>query len=146
MAGRLGSAPLLSSSSADSQDSESQARNSGVAWGGEGVGRLTHLFAQSTIKCTSGVDDLLSDLRFSPFEFVLQSKTVEFQRARQGPVGEGKWWLDLEVVRQLLGQGSVSSSCNFVNGMILHHLIMNIIIVVGKGWRNVRFITFASCN
>ena len=87
IAGRLGSAPLLSSSSADSQDPSEQARYSGVAWGGEGVGRLTHLFVGSIIKCTSGVDDLLSDLGFSPFEFVLHSKTVEFQRARQPPGG-----------------------------------------------------------
>ena len=134
IAGRLGSAPLLSSSSADSQDSDQQASHSGVAWGGEGAGRLTHLFVIeiSTIKCTSGVDDLLSELGFSPFEFVLRSKTVEFQRARQPP-GEAPWCLDLEVVRQLLGQGSVSSSCNFVNGMLLHHLIKNIIIIVGEG-------------
>ena len=134
IAGRLGSAPLLSSSSADSQDLKQQARYSGVAWGGEGAGSLTHLFVVVvSIKCTSGVDDLLRDLRFSPFEFVLRSKTVEFQRARQGPAAP--CCLDLEVVRQLLGQGSVSSSCDFVNGMLLHHLIKNIIIIVGKGWK-----------
>ena len=144
IAGRLGSAPLLSSSSADSQDSNRQARNSGVAWGGEGVGRLTHLFVGS-IKCTSGVDDLLSDLRFSSTKFVLRCKTVEFQRARQCP-GAAISIFDLEVVRQLLGQGSVSSSCNFVNGMLLHHFIKNIIIILGEGWNNVRFITFASCK
>ena len=107
------------------------------------MGRLTHLFVTSpTIIYTSGVDDLLSDLRFSSTEFVLRSKTVEFQRARQCP----ERIFDLEVVRQLLGQGSVSSSCNFVNGRLLHLLIKNIIIIVGKGWKNVRFITVASCN
>ena len=94
------------------------------------MGRLTHLFEVSQpTKCTSGVDDLLSDLRFSSFEFVLRSKTVEFQRARHGQ-DVIPWCLDLEVVRQLLGQGSVSSSCNFVNGMLLHPLIENIIIFV----------------
>ena len=109
------------------------------------MGRLTHLFVTSpTIIYTSGVDDLLSDLRFSPFEFVLRSKTVELQRARQPP--GAPCCLDLEVVRQLLGQGSVSSSCNFVNRRLLHHLIMNIIIILGKGWENVRFITLACCN
>ena len=92
------------------------------------------------------VTDVLEvELGFSPFEFVLRSKTVEFQRARQPP-GAAPWCLDLEVVRQLLGQGSVSSSCNFVNGMLLHHLIKNIIIIVGGSWKNIRFITFASCN
>ena len=144
IAGLFGSAPLLSSNSAGSQDPSQQAIHSGVAWGGEGAGRLTHLFEVYT-NCTSGVDDLLSELGFSPFEFVLRSKTVEFQRARQPP-GEAPWCPDLAVVRQLLGQGSVSSSCNFVNGMLLHHFIKNIIIILGEGWNNVRFITFASCK
>ena len=80
IAGLFVSAPLLSSSRAGSQDPSQQAIHSGVAWGGEGVGRLTHLFVGS-FKCTSGVDDLLSKLGFSPFEFVLRNKTVEFQRA-----------------------------------------------------------------
>ena len=39
-------------------------------WGGEGAAEiLTHLIEVSI--CTCGVDDLFSELRFSPLEFVL---------------------------------------------------------------------------
>ena len=40
----LGSAPLLSSRSAESQAWHQQARDSGVTWGGVWEGRLPHLF------------------------------------------------------------------------------------------------------
>ena len=74
---------MLSSSSADSQDLSQQAINSGVAWGREGAGKLTHLFEVSiiSINCTGGVDDVLGELLFPPLEFVLHSQTVDFQCA-----------------------------------------------------------------
>ena len=83
IAGLFVSAPLLSSSRAGSQDPSQQAIHSGVAWGGEGAGGLTHLFVVSikSNNCTRGVDDVLGELLFPPLEFVLHSQTVDFQCA-----------------------------------------------------------------
>ena len=90
----LGSAPLLSSRSAASQTWNTQARNSGVAWGGVWEGRLTHLFPVSTTNCTCGVDVLLSDLICSPLKLVIvfNCQTVELDPTGQpAPVS---WWFD----------------------------------------------------
>ena len=94
LAALLGSAPLLSSRSAASQTWNTQARNSGVAWGGVWEGRLTHLFPAVQPNCTCGVDVLLSDLICSPLKLVIvfNCQTVELDPTGQpAPVS---WWFD----------------------------------------------------
>ena len=131
LAALFGSAPLLSSSSAESQAKQEQARCSGVTWGGVWEGSLPHLFADaSIIRChrAGGVDDCHRYLLLPPLQLgrIYQCQAVKLSRSSRLP-GVAPWCLDLiPLGRQLLTQGPFTSSCKFLIQATSNHNALEI--------------------